>query len=1289
MATKNNINVEAVSNQNASYQEVEKASADDSLENLQFQKEDDSAPEYDNRAFDVHNPSDPPYVTVAKIILEPSGGDLIPENNPHIDEVDGANTIIDKYGNVQFVSKSVEYLTKTISSSGLLVNLQLSIKEIIKSNDVLFKRASGETIVVTGKPGTGTWYDNSEYLKYLRIRVVESTHPDLTSKLKNREYSLDPKDYASTGFRKHAREKIISIENEINKDINVYESFRNAEGQRIHDITFNVSYFHNTRTPTHLSYFVQTFLDVEQISADYGCGGGNLQALGLDKQTGPTAAEQVIINSGTSQNSFVFYTPDNKIWIGPVHRHPTKGWMAGSIHTRNPHSTLRRVVVKNNKIEDLRDSGDLERAEIEFTVIENELLQLKLTSLERSTADVKRMTEYFSDLFGTRDRDGRFRAVLGLNYQKILQDKTEFGKMFTNSNLSVVEGLTNSCKISLVKITRERVKDIETLTSIGTIVHGRVPFGTNELGVITNSEPKKTIVYSSASATHRLKAYTRRVTSTGQAVETTEQNKTIQSGLTTAGFLKEVELFPTIEKDIRHFAFTDHEVSKATDGLYRYGVEITIEDGTRNYLIALSKRLLAAKKNLLLYYNEASGRTNGKRNYSSENRKYTRSFTNLKNLQYPMPKNGKIRAKTEVIYHPTSGEKAPRNIRDHNHNFIVDAGGNGRAATVDGHSHEVSSFKIGPAIPGQARSRKKPRKSIKGSHTHASFLRGHHFSAPWSAPIITYLEILDIFSSGRHNIEVIKLHNMLLKMTAPESGNPEGILKLIKLIDNLYTKIDNVTGNPTSISRRTSPGTASPTRRIIKFEKMFDQIFDSNVLKHTGFDYLGTQETELIENGLYMVDGKTYVERAINETGKYEYEGLRVSANELAYLGPAIAEITGTTRLNFLANIFDNLPAVAELEAKILEYNINPTSVANIGNIGLTEDDSTMNLQKSTESFFNSFNVTIADVTDKSAQGSVAFYPFRLQRCIENVKTYLGDDSLMIRKDLNTESVVDIGGSVPKGFVIATAKSTNNTLNLVSGQIKNSSYNPILLNKNPFATATPTFNIQNFEMAVPNSYHRKLGPSGVAAMPNQLKSLFSPNNLISNKYKEMEGTEKQAQMDSALRLNLQLLKYVEVFTGYHVKNNGTKLIKYPQWTKLTYSLYNSGEGKVLLCRLTNYSSAAADSAYRELLSLPTYNAYFFLSPSSQQAEPPGTSQTQNSFNQYRDDVNRRNQSNRSRMQESIKIQSVPADRIHSNMLVLTPIEREAAATPPATTAGTGEAGGTSTGGGSTGGMGGY
>jgi hypothetical protein len=294
----------------------------------------------------------------------------------------------------------------------------------------------------------------------------------------------------------------------------------------------------------------------------------------------------------------------------------------------------------------------------------------------------------------------------------------------------------------------------------------------------------------------------------------------------------------------------------------------------------------------------------------------------------------------------------------------------------------------------------------------------------------------------------------------------------------------------------------------------------------------------------------------------------------------------------------------------------------------------------------------------------------------------------MIRRDLNIENLVNPGGSVPKGFVVATAKSTNNTLNLVSAQIKNSSYNPLLLNKNPFAAATPTFNIQNFEMATPNSYQKKLGQAEISTLPNQLKSLFLKNNLISNKYKETEGTEEQAQMESVLRLNMQLLKYVEVFTGYYVKRNGTKLIKYPQWTKLNYSLYNSGTGKVLLCRLTNYSSSKVDAAYRELLSLPAYNGYFFLSPSGPE-NAGSTGQAQNSFNQYRDDMKRRSQSNRSIMQESIKIKSVPANRIHSNMLVLTPVEGEAPAS--STPAGTGDAASAPIGSGTdtTGGMGGY
>ena len=1254
MAIKKTRMVEAVNLPNASHQQIESHEEPDAIGNYEFEAENDASVEIDNRAFDIADPSNSPYVTVNKIVLEPTGGDIIPENNPHIDDIQGANTMIDEFGNVQFVSKQIDYLTKTVTPAGLLVNLQLSIKEIIKAGDVLFERASGETIVVQGKTGQGTWYDHPDYLKYLNIRVVESTHEQLTNKLQSREYSLNPREFAESGLRKYATEKIISIENEIDKDINKYESFRNEAGERIYDVTFDVSFFHNKTDPGHLTYFVQTFLDVDQISADFGCGGGNIQALGLDRKTGPIVAERVVDKGAVSKNSFVFYTPENKIWVGPVHYHPEKGFMAGSEHTRQPHPTLRRAVVKNSKIEDQRDSLNAERAEIEFSIIENQLLDLRLTSLERSVADVKRMTEYFSDIFGTRDAHGRFRCVFGMNYQKILRDKTEFGKMFTNPNLSVVEGLAASCKLSFVKIVRERVEDLETLTNIGTVVHGRTPFGANALGTVTISVPKKTIVYSSAVPGERLRAYTRRITSTGQAAEDTEKNKTIRGGLTTDGILREVELFPTLETDIRHFAFADHDVSRATDGLYRYGVEISIEDGTKDYLISISKRLLRAKKKLLLYYNKASGRTNGKRNYNNTSKKYSQAFINLMNSQYPRLREGRIRGSTEVIYEEATNAKRPRHTRQHKHSYLVDTKGNGRTSTVGDHYHSISNFKIGPAIPVKSR-RAKGRRSksrIRGHHTHASYVVGSYRNAPWIDPVIEYLEVLDIFSAGRHNINIFKLHAMLNTMLTPETGNPEGILRLVKLIDNLYTKIDNVTGDPAPVGRKASTIGKSAHRRFIRFEKMFDEIFDSDIPKKTGFDYLGMQETQFQEAGLYMVDGKTYVQRAREETKKYENDQASAAANELSFLGPAKININNSV-IDMMVTPFENLFQMEEIEAKILEYNINPVRASSIGPVSLSENDAAKSTKKSMMAFFEGLSVKVADITDKSDEGVLMLYPLTmtLQRCIENSRTYLGNDSLMVSRNMNVEKLIGDKGKTPEGLAVESDKTANKALSLIAAPIKNSAFNPAITNQSPFAMSTKSFDIAKFDITTPNNYHATLSQAEKSALPNQLGIMLRPNNLILSRYQQAVTDNEQEKMESALRLNVQLLKYVEVFTGYVIKEDGTKLIKYPRWTKLTYTMYNEGVGRIMLCRLSNYNNNTVGATFRELLSIPSYNEYFFLRPTDTESVAGGID-ARNPLKQNRERVNRNNRSIRPRLFNETQSAKIPANRIHSNLLVI-------------------------------------
>jgi len=1230
------------------------AASIEEMVNYEFEARDESLDfDLDTDSFNAVD-SNLPIVQITKIILEPTGGDIIPENNPHIDDVEGANILVDEFGNVEFVSKGIDYLTKTTTPAGLLVKVQITLREILDSS------------------GVGTWYDNPEFLKYLKIRVVESHKTSLFQEFIAGKYDITPESYKESKFKKYANEVIISVENEILSDINQYTSYKDSQGNRVYDIRFEASFYHTKSNPEHLSYFAHAFLDSEQIAADFGCGTGNLEAAELKTKHGPTTGELVVNSSKVSKNSFVYYTPQNKVWLGPVHFHEGVGFMAGIEHTDKPHPVLRRVVVQNTKIQDLRDSLDFERAEIEFSIIENKLLNLSLSTLERSVVDVKKTQEYFSELYGTRDAEGRFRGTIAVNFQKILRDNAEFGKLLTNKNLSVVEEISNSCKILMAKIVRQRVENIESLNMLGNIIHGRVPFGTSELGLITHSEPIKTVVYSSSGARKTLSPYTRRITSTGQAVEKTEKNKIIRAGLEDAGFLTEVNVFPNLDGNVRHFAFTDHDIAKTTDGVYRYGIELTVEDGTRDYLLGISRRLLNAKKQLETYYNEAISSTAGQRNYNSKNEKYTRTFTNFKNSQYPATKDNKIRGETKVVYLGATKEKAPRNVKNHKHSFLVDSVGTGQTSVVDNHFHMVSGFKIGEAIDT------KTKKKIPGSHTHATNVINSRSMAPWVNPIAEYLEILDIFSAGNHSVDINKLSKMLHKMLSTETGNPESILRLVKLIDDLYYKVDTVTGAPISISGRSSSRRSGARKRTIKLDKMFDEIFDSNVPKHTGYDYLMMQEQNPTEQGLYMVDGKTYVSRAKQETRKYFCEDQSaelvvshggkayiqndmISNTELAFLCPATAQIAGKTAFNMLGDCdFEKQSlTLMELESKILLYNAEPEKISLIGAASQAPSLSVTTIQDNTKTLFSKMNVVVADITEKSITGFSALFPTTVQRRIENVKTYLGKENLMVRQDLNVENLTkgDLG-SVPANFELSIAENNNNVLNIISSPIKNNVNNPFVKNENPFKTnisadieTTAGLQIEKFDIS--NSYNvlESIDSAQFQAFPNQFKSLFVQNSPIVNLL-ERASTEptQRAEIESVLRLNLQLLKSVEVFAGYQLKEDGSVLIKAPQWTSLTYDLYNESVGQILLCRLKNYSNSEINASYREVLDMPTYNEYFFLKPTEQEITKT-TRSSPFSFNTYRRSLNSGKVKITEQVRKDIGTETISSERISSNIFI--------------------------------------
>jgi hypothetical protein len=172
------------------------------------------------------------------------------------------------------------------------------------------------------------------------------------------------------------------------------------------------------------------------------------------------------------------------------------------------------------------------------------------------------------------------------------------------------------------------------------------------------------------------------------------------------------------------------------------------------------------------------------------------------------------------------------------------------------------------------------------------------------------------------------------------------------------------------------------------------------------------------------------------------------------------------------------------------------------------------------------------------------------------------------------------------------------------------------------------------------------------ALPNQFKSLFlSASSMMSGYTKKAESDlSNQADLESVLRLNLQLLKSVEVFVGYVIKNDGSKLIKYPRWTSLTYDIYNESTRKILLCRLKSYDNSQVGASQSELIELPTYNEYFFLNPVSTQ-EVRYTKKSRMPPSEYRKSIEKQKTSLRNVVLETVEKQSFPANRISSNMLI--------------------------------------
>nr|MBC8227916.1 hypothetical protein [Gammaproteobacteria bacterium] len=221
--------------------------------------------------------------------------------------------------------------------SGMSITLSLSIKDVVEKDQV------------------STWLFNSDFTKFLNIKIIQSTDPRLTEKLAKGNLKI----LKDRRFKRYYKEKILSVQKDnlektSNKtadfDLKDFSSIVTETGERVYEIPYETEFTIKTAKPKHLAYFAFVYVDTRQMARFYG-----MDSIGSSSKPvrGTISAEGVINRGEVNTNTFVFYLPEtNQIWPGPKHKSGGK-WMTGK--RGNPLTKeLRKEEVANKKINDYR-----------------------------------------------------------------------------------------------------------------------------------------------------------------------------------------------------------------------------------------------------------------------------------------------------------------------------------------------------------------------------------------------------------------------------------------------------------------------------------------------------------------------------------------------------------------------------------------------------------------------------------------------------------------------------------------------------------------------------------------------------------------------------------------------------------------------------------------------------------------------------------------------------------------------------------------------------------------------
>jgi hypothetical protein len=477
---------------------------------------------------------------------------------------------------------------ESTSTNGLRVILNLVVKDKLNAR---FK---------------STWFGNTDLTKFIKIKVIQTTNKGAHN-------------FLSAGDNQEAANLTINnvpLASTIIKDISLAQPEADPEPPFLHQYT-EVDVDGNTITnfnyrlvfdllegvPGILSYFCFSYIDRVEFENTIGIplpdnfpslNGKVSSDIIFQTPLGSSTPELVSLTSA-------FYDDRNIIWPGPRNQKDGQ-WMTGFEYNADTSRRLTKRQVPNTKIQDFRTFRQILPKAIDLSMMASASFDYgkKAKILRNDDTDIYKKQSYFSNAWLSQDEKNNVHFIFGANMYELIKYKAKFGKFINNTDPNIVNEIVQECKIKSFKIVRKRIKNTPNI---------------NKLGSFENPEERFDDILKS-----------------DDVVVITGENKNTILGNSSVGSVKEIDAVASmnnLDSDYcRYFSVSDRQLKIIFHGLYQYGVEMLIEDGTIIFLKKILKQLIKENARLKIYFQEAA------QEYNAIAQKYSQKFIDRQTIKY-------------------------------------------------------------------------------------------------------------------------------------------------------------------------------------------------------------------------------------------------------------------------------------------------------------------------------------------------------------------------------------------------------------------------------------------------------------------------------------------------------------------------------------------------------------------------------------------------------------------------------------------------------------------------------